>query len=216
MPRRNAADGEFSCPARSFVLRKFLMTRLAASSKFRNLSACLALLQCIAARAQIPAELSGFDVARQQSRRLVFSAAKEATVVLFLSAKCPCSIAHEPAIRALQSEFEPRGVGFIAIHSNSDEDFAMTRAHFEAAQLPMPVLQDGDSKWAQAFGALKTPHAFIVGREGKILYQGGVDDSADPGRAKIPYLKNALTSVLAHQPPEPAQTRALGCMIRRP
>ena len=87
-----------------------------------------------------------------------------ATVIVFLSAKCPCSGGHEPYLKTLYEKFSgpSSGVEFIGVHSNQDEAKDTSVEHFKAAALPFPVVQDEGAKIADQLKALKTPHVFIV------------------------------------------------------
>jgi peroxiredoxin len=142
--------------------------------------------------------------------------AAKGTVVVFLSARCPCSASHELALKELAREYEAKGFRFVGIHSNADEAEELTRKHFAEAGLPFPVLADGQSRLADAFGALKTPHAYLLSPKGEILFQGGVDDSHIAAASRQPYLRNALAAVAAGRAPDPAEVRTLGCAIKRP
>jgi hypothetical protein len=73
-----------------------------------------------------------------------------------------------------------------------------------------------DAKIADQFGALKTPHAYIVNGTGKIIYSGGVTNSTNGPNATKQLLKEALLSVKAGKNPEPSEVRTLGCVIARP
>lgn len=137
----------------------------------------------------------------------------KAAVVVFLSAKCPCSKSHERVLRTLVKEFPD--MSFLGVHSNADEDLPSAKKHFAKAQLPFPVIQDADSKIANELGALKTPHAFILDRTGNILFNGGVDESKDAEKAQTHFLANALTAVRAGKKPKDKFARTLGCVIKR-
>ncbi len=137
------------------------------------------------------------------------------TVVLFLSAHCPCSASHEPSVRELFEKFSRKGFEFVGVHSNQDEDRKCTTEHFTKSALPFPILEDAGAKLANRFGALKTPHAFVVAPNGEILYEGGVDDAHDRNTAKKFYLNDALTQISEGKSPEVKRTRTLGCMIQR-
>lgn len=141
--------------------------------------------------------------------------ARLGTVIVFLSAECPCSAAHEEALRALSLTYAPKGFRFVALHANQNESIASARAYFGKAKLPFPVLQDTNAEIADRLGALKTPHAFVFDAGGEMVFQGGVDDSHDAKRAHVQYLKKALQALESGQKPEPARARALGCVIQR-
>jgi hypothetical protein len=153
-----------------------------------------------------------------ETARFSLNTPSRATVMVFLSAKCPCSASHETALGALAKEFHPQGIAFVGIHSNRDETEEEGRSYFKQ-RLPFPVFRDGSdpssAPWAESLGALKTPHVFILNPQGEVLYAGGVDDSKDSARAKKHYLREALTAIAAGNPPPQKQTRTLGCAIRR-
>ncbi len=163
----------------------------------------------------IPVSVQGADVVAGIGASLSFKSATQATVVVFVSAKCPCSASHELALKSLHQEFSPKGFAFVGIHSNSDESPDLTRAHFTESAFPFPVIEDREAALANAFGALKTPHAFVISPAGEVLFQGGVDDSHVAAEAKIPHLKNAMISILGGRKPDPNRVRALGCVIKR-
>jgi hypothetical protein len=138
----------------------------------------------------------------------------KATVLIFLSAKCPCSASHESDLAKLVQQYHPLGFQFIGIHSNQDENSVLTKAHFQSAKLPFPVIEDPGARLADDFKALKTPHVFIV-KSGEILFQGGVDDSAEASNAKKHYLSDALKQLSEGRAIETSRARALGCAIKR-
>jgi peroxiredoxin len=123
-------------------------------------------------------------------------------------------MSHESTLAALAREFG-KEVRFVGVHSNSDESSEEAAAHFRQAALPFPVIQDEGSRLADQLGALKTPHVFVIGKNGELLFQGGVDDSHDAARASRLYLKAALQSLRAGKTPEITQARSLGCLIKR-
>ncbi|HWU43975.1 MAG TPA: redoxin family protein [Bdellovibrio sp.] len=138
---------------------------------------------------------------------------KKGSVVVFLSAKCPCSGSHEVVLNDLAKEY-PDFI-FVGVHSNADEDKTITKNHFAEAKLSFPVLQDSRSAWANQLGALKTPHAFVFNPKGELLYQGGVTDSHVGPAAKKTFLKDVLSDIQSGKAPRMKEGRALGCFIQR-
>jgi hypothetical protein len=170
---------------------------------------------CSFANADIPKWIEGTDVRSGASVRVETAPSSiKATVIVFLSAKCPCSASHEGTLKALSESYKGRGIQFIAVHSNADEDLALARAHFRSAGLPFPIIEDRDDQLADTFGALKTPHAFVL-KQGEIVFEGGVDDSTVSSNAKKHFLQDALQSLVEGSLPEVKQARALGCRIKR-
>ena len=138
---------------------------------------------------------------------------KAATVVVFLSAYCPCSMGHEKRLMELSAMF-PR-FAFVGIHANQDEKPENVQAHFARSNLPFPVLDDVDQRVANDLGAVKTPHVFVIGPKGDVLFEGGIDDSRLAIDAKKHYLEEALRAIDAGQPPSVRVVKTLGCSIRR-
>jgi hypothetical protein len=166
---------------------------------------------------EVPARLTGMDLrtGQRSSFEVVGSAKVKATVVVFVSARCPCSASHEPVLKSLADRYGARGFEFVGIHSNTDEPTPEARKHFASSALPFSVFEDTDARWANDFGALKTPHAYVVSPEGKILFQGGVDDSRTAARASRHYLAEVLGALDQGLPAPIHEVRALGCIIRR-
>jgi len=162
-----------------------------------------------------PVQINGQDLVTHQLNHIeMTSPSVKATVVVFLSAKCPCSGSHEQTLKDLSAKFSAKGFQFVAIHSNVDEDGALASQHFAKASLPFPVIQDDHAALADQFGALKTPHVFVL-KQGEIVFQGGVDDSKDSPKAKEHFLLDALNDLDQGKLPQVKLARALGCIIKR-
>jgi glutathione peroxidase-family protein len=71
--------------------------------------------------------LKGFDLTTGKQIRLAESKYR---VVVFLSAKCPCSQSHEEKLKKLSAEYKSAGFQFVAIHSNANEDERISKEHF--------------------------------------------------------------------------------------
>lgn len=139
---------------------------------------------------------------------------KRPLVVVFLSAKCPCSNSHISELRSLFIDFKDHA-SFVGIHSNVDESPQLTKDYFKSASLPFPVIQDKKSQLADRFKALKTPHSFILSADGAILYQGGVSSSQHFDSADRKYLREALTDIQSGKSVRTPEGRTLGCAITR-
>ena len=134
-------------------------------------------------------------------------------VVVFLSARCPCSHSHLDELRTLAQEFS--SFKFVAVHSNSDEDERMAKDYFQTNPLPFPAIKDVKAALANKFKANKTPHAFVVNENGDIEYQGGVSSSERFQKAERKYLREALTDLVENKLVRTPHARTLGCAIGR-
>ncbi len=158
---------------------------------------------------------NAFDGAELSSGKKIsiHSVNKKGLVVVFLSAKCPCSNSHVGEITQLSKDFHE--FNFVAVHSNKDESIEKSKEYFANSKLPIPIIQDDENKIADDFKALKTPHVFVVLADGKIAYQGGVSDSNNFAESHKKYLREALTDIHDNKPVRTPEGRTLGCSIPR-
>ncbi len=165
-------------------------------------------------KSKVTSEIAANQVAAEENKKT--KATHLATVVVFLSTRCPCSASHQAALNDLRREFEPKGFQFVGIHSNANESWEEARQYFEKSGLSFPVVHDPKSRIADEYEAFKTPHAYVVNPELKVLFQGGVDDSKLVVHATKFYLKEALGAIAQGLTPEKQQVRVVGCEIARP
>jgi hypothetical protein len=164
-----------------------------------------------------PLPLDGTDL-RTGQKVTISAHSKKGIVAVFLSSKCPCSRGHETSLLRLQEAFSD--FSFVGIHSNADEDPEQVRSHFAVSRFPFPILRDEGFRLANAFGALKTPHAFIIGPQKECLFNGGIDSSRSGSSGSAlsgtkHYLEEALLSLRAGKEPQEKVVRTLGCIIQR-
>ena len=150
--------------------------------------------------------VTGEDLARIET-------GKKGTVVVFLSARCPCSNSHIDELKALAKDHPD--YRFVGVHSNRDEDASTSHDYFKKAGLPFPVLQDEHAALADRFKALKTPHAFLFTESGERVYAGGVSDSHNFPDSKRKFLREALDDLSKGGSVRTSEGRTLGCIIQR-
>jgi len=144
----------------------------------------------------------------------------QGTLVIFTCNHCPWAKAWEERIVSLGNASQKRGIGVIAINANDPSehkedafDEMVTRA--KARDFQFPYVVDSGSKVARAFGAERTPEAYVFDADGKLVYHGTIDDNAeDPSSVKQHFLGDALDAVATGKPVETKETKALGCSIK--
>jgi peroxiredoxin len=80
-----------------------------------------------------------------------------------------------------------------------------------------PILYDETGKVGHAYDAKTTPHMFIVDPQGKIAYNGAIDDDPSGRKAKdqrLNFVDKGLTAELAGKSPDPAATKPYGCSVK--
>lgn len=145
---------------------------------------------------------------------------QKGTLVIFTCNHCPFVKQWETRIVDLGNAFLAQGIGVIAINANDPKAYA--EDGFEAMQqrakdrgMKFPYVVDATSGVARAFGASRTPEAFLFDKDGKLVYHGTIDDNGkDAAQVKEPYLKDALAAVAAGKTPPKQETKALGCSIK--
>jgi peroxiredoxin len=138
---------------------------------------------------------------------------KKKSVLIFLSARCPCSNSHITLLKKLSEKYTQ--FNFIAIHSNTDETIEESQKYFSKINLNFQIIQDNKTQIADALKAFKTPHVYILSTEGLILYQGGMTDSSNADNAKHHYLADALEDLQNNRDVRLKESRTLGCVISR-
>jgi len=151
----------------------------------------------------------------QSPMTTLFGAEAKATVVLFLSAKCPCSNAYNDRIAALAHTYEARGVRIIGVYANQDEPAEVIAKHARAHRFSFPILKDERALCADHFGASVTPEAFLLDDRHILRYAGRIDSSRDPAAVTTHDLQAAIEALLVGKEPVHRDTHAFGCAIVR-
>jgi len=141
------------------------------------------------------------------------------TAVVFTCNECPFSKGYEDRLIALAKEFQPKGIGFVAINANDSKivpgdgfEFMVKRA--KDKNLPYPYVLDETQAIATAYGARVTPHVFLLDASGKLVYRGRVDDSLEQDKVTTHDFAAALDAVVSGQPVKVAETKAFGCGVK--
>ena len=145
---------------------------------------------------------------------------KTAVVVVFTCNHCPTAVEYEDRLIELQADYAPKGVQLIAINPNEDKghptdsyEHMIQRAKEKGFNFP--YLRDDTQEVARAYGAVRTPHVFLLDAERNVVYQGRIDDNAkDPGAVERRDLRDALDEVLAGKPVSVPVTVAVGCSVK--
>lgn len=141
-------------------------------------------------------------------------------VVVFISTGCPTVKANEDRLMALQGKYRKAGVGFVAINANNPylsppDTFEEMARRADEKHFNFPYLKDTDGAVADHFGAVSTPHVFVLNASRHLVYKGRIDDKRDPSRATSSDLENALRDVFADVPVKVPETQPFGCAIVR-
>lgn len=144
-------------------------------------------------------------------------------IVVFTCNHCPFAVKYESRIMDLDKKFKPQGYPVIAISPNDptivpDDSYENMQALAKKKGYTFPYLIDETQDIAKTYGAMKTPHVYILQKEkdGMVVkYIGAIDDNADDASAvKEKYVENAIANLQAGKPVTPETTKAIGCGIK--
>ncbi len=142
------------------------------------------------------------------------------TLVMFTCNSCPWVKAWESRIAELGNTYAKQGIGVIAINPNDpavkpEDDMPAMQERAKSLGLEFPYVMDASSDVARAFGATRTPEAFLFNAKGKLVYHGAVDDNAHkPEQVAARWLNDALTATVGGKAAAVKETKSLGCSIK--
>lgn len=150
-----------------------------------------------------------------QNRTLKSLKGKNGTVLVFIAVQCPVSNAYNERMEKLAADYKSKGIAVIGINANATEDAATVKAHAAEKGLTFPILKDSGNKLADKLGATRTPEAYFLDSNNKLLYHGRIDNSQNPAAIESNDLRMALDAALAGKPIEKTEAKAFGCTIKR-
>jgi peroxiredoxin len=138
--------------------------------------------------------------------------------LVFTGNACPTAKGWDGELIRLQAEYGGRGFLLVMVNSNNpylsppDTHAAMVR-RVEAAGITFPYLKDPDGSAARAYGAVCTPHVFLLDEQRRLRYRGRLADSRRPETAKRHDLREAVDDLVQGRPVRVPETTPFGCAI---
>lgn len=144
-------------------------------------------------------------------------------IVMFNCNTCPFVVASEDRIIALHEKYTPLGYPLITINPNNpevqpDDTFELMQVKAKEKGFEFPYLYGGFEGLYKTYGATKTPHVYLLQKEGGkniVKYIGAIDDNVRNAAAvKETFLANAVDELLAGKEVTVKETKAIGCSIK--
>ena len=147
-------------------------------------------------------------------------------VLEWVNPECPYVQKHYDSanMQTLQKEFGARQVAWLAInstregHSEFKSPQQMAGWMKEKGGAPAATLLDRDSKVGKLYGAVTTPHMYVIDPKGTLVYVGAIDDKRSTNPADVKTAKNyvrvALGESMAGKPVSTASTSPYGCTVK--
>jgi peroxiredoxin len=140
---------------------------------------------------------------------------KNGSVLIFISVQCPISNAYNERMEKLAQDYGSRGVTIIGVNANNTEPADAVKAHAAEKHLTFPILKDPGNKIADRLGATRTPEAYFLDANNRLLYHGRIDNNKDESQIESRDLREALDAALAGKPIQKTTATAFGCTIKR-
>lgn len=144
----------------------------------------------------------------------------KAVVVVFSCNHCPFVVGSEDRMMDFVREYGDKGVQLVAINSNETDNhpgdsFEKMVERAQERGFNFHYLRDETQEVAAAYGAIKTPHFFVIGQDGLVKYTGRMDDSPrDPEKVTTRDLRDAVEAVLEGREVPVAVTDSIGCNVK--
>ncbi|MGB0175708.1 MAG: thioredoxin family protein [Owenweeksia sp.] len=143
-------------------------------------------------------------------------------LVVFSCNTCPFVLGWEDTYPGLGELTQENKVGMVLVNSNeakrgNDDSFEAMKDHYKSASYNTPYVMDEKHKLADAFGAKTTPHVYLFDKDMELVYRGSIDDKYEE-RKENPdktYLEDAIKAMVNGKTIDPAETRQIGCSIKR-
>jgi peroxiredoxin len=147
-------------------------------------------------------------------------------VLEWINYDCPFVKKHYDSknMQSLQEKYTAKGVIWLAICSsakgkqgNFSSEEINKRSKNHNAKFTAYLI-DEDGKVGKMFGAKTTPHMYIIDKDGKLVYAGGIDDKAttdvdDVKKAKN-YVSAALDELLNGKQVTTQSSTPYGCSVK--
>jgi peroxiredoxin len=143
---------------------------------------------------------------------------KKLLALLFVSNGCPTVKACQDRMVKIQRDYSGKNVQLIALNSNNPylspaDTYAEMVLRVREKSFNFPYVKDENGTVAKAYGAVCTPHVFLLDEDRRLRYKGRIDDSRSPERVTVSDLRNAIDNLLANRPVRTPETTPFGCSI---
>ena len=150
----------------------------------------------------------------------------ETVVLEWLNYDCPYVGKHYGGgnMQALQEQAAADGVVWLSVVSSAPgeqgyfEPDAMNARTEQEGGRQAAVLLDPTGRVGRAYDAQTSPHMFVIDPEGRVVYNGAIDDRPTTDQADLEgatnYVVPAIAAARSGEPVDPATTQPYGCSVK--
>jgi len=173
------------------------------------------------ARAKVGEAAPNFTLKTTDGKEWSLSDTKGKVVVLeWINPECPVCVrvmkdgTVANTIKAVTEQYSD--VVYVAINSSAARPSSLegTAAYMKEDKVEIPALLDSDGAVGLMYGAKTTPHCYVIDANGKLVYQGAIDNNDGRGDGKMNYVVNAVTQLKKGESVSPSETKPYGCSVK--
>jgi thioredoxin-related protein len=160
-------------------------------------------------------DISGKEISLKEAKK------KNGLLVMFSCNTCPYVIKNQQRTVEISNYALKNDIGVILINSNEaqrndDDSFKAMQDYAKEQGYNWYYTVDKNSELADAFGANRTPEAYLFNKDGKLVYHGAIDDNpTNEAAVSRKHLKEAINETLNGKNVSVQTSRSVGCSIKR-
>lgn len=181
------------------------------------------LVMLLAAGSALAQHVDNFRLLDHQGKahELYYHTDAAAVVIMVQGNGCPIVRNAITDYQALQQDYRDRGVRFLMLNSNLQDDRGSIAREAAEFGIETPVLVDDTQLVGEALGVIRTAEVFVIDPNGwQLKYRGPMHDRItyehQRAEAREHYLADTLDAMLAGEPVAQAQRDAVGCLVNFP
>jgi peroxiredoxin len=142
---------------------------------------------------------------------------KEVVVLVVTCNHCPVAQAYQDRLIEFSKKYTGSGgkVGLLALNVNREDEDSLPQMIKRAKEknYNFPYVFDESQRIGRDLGATVTPEFFVLDKNRKVVFMGGMDDAVNPKNVRTNFLVPAVEAALKGKTPEITETAAVGCSI---
>ena len=142
-------------------------------------------------------------------------------VLEWVNDECPFSRYHydtKTTMVDLANKYKDQGVVWLAVNSTNHTTPEANLEFAKSHELPYPILDDRSGAVGRLYDAKTTPHMIVVDAQGRIAYNGAIDNAPmgrlQEGSTAVNYVDQTLTELTSGSPVSTTSTKPYGCSVK--
>lgn len=174
-------------------------------------------------KAKVGEKAPSFKLTSSEGKEVKLEDYKDKIVVLeWFNPGCPFVKKHHELHTTMTdtyNKYKDKGVVWLAINSGAAGKEGAGKDACETARkdwkINYPILVDESGDVGRSYGAKTTPHMFVIGKDGTLVYAGAIDDNNDGKElGKTNYVANAIEATLKGETVKDSETKPYGCGVK--